>query len=167
MSGAFDPHLHTGREREGRAGDAKDRGHGARTSTDNGSRRRDAGRSHEPASQPGVSAGGAEHLGTRGARRRRTATYGRAELGETFGVPVTSLDGPPLAMGIHEHPVPMRWNRTTYGVAAPFGVVHHAETEARCGPGDVGYVGHGAHLATGERVIGWRKGRSAAVAPDQ
>jgi hypothetical protein len=63
-----------------------------------------------------------------------------AELVETFGVLVASVDGPPLAMGIHKHAMPARSCGATHGVPAPLRVLHHAEALARCRPGDVGDV---------------------------
>jgi len=73
----------------------------------------------------------------------------RVELVETFGMFVTSINSPPLATGGHEHTVPARWSGAAHGVAAPCGVLHHAEAEARCGPGDVGDVSHVTIIAPG------------------
>jgi hypothetical protein len=60
MTGAFHPHLHTGREGERQAGDAKDRGHketGTRTSQP-GEASRDLGRVHHKHQQPTARHGG-------------------------------------------------------------------------------------------------------------
>jgi len=99
-------------------------------------------------------------------RRRGHEPASRAKLVEILGVFITSINSPPLATGGHEHTVPARWRRATHGVAAPFGVLHHAEAEARRGPGDIGDMDHTAHLGTQARVTGWREGRSAVAAPD-
>jgi hypothetical protein len=69
-------------------------------------------------------------------------------LVETFSVLVASLDSSSFTTGIHEHAVPAWSCGAAHGVAAPLRVLHHAEAEARCGPGDVGDMSHGADHGT-------------------